>query len=68
MGLRSGVHSTLWTSNAVALAYNRTMSTRSEEQAVFLPVVARRIVPEVAALADRAAESIRANAGELLRQ
>jgi predicted double-glycine peptidase len=58
----------LWTSNALSLAYNRPMISLNDEQAASLLVVARRIVPEVVALADRAAEGIRANAGELLRQ
>jgi hypothetical protein len=44
------------------------MTSLDEMRALFLLVVARRIVPEVIALADRAAESLRANAGELLRQ
>jgi hypothetical protein len=50
------------------LAYNRSVTSLDPGKVELLLVVARRIVPDVAAVADRAAESIRANAGELLRQ
>lgn len=45
-----GKRSTLWTSNALSLAYNRAMTSLDETRASFLLVVARRIVPEAAAL------------------
>ncbi len=45
-----GKRSTPWTSNALSLAYNRAMTSLDETRAAFLLVVARRIVPEAAAL------------------
>lgn len=47
-----GNRSTLWKSNALSLAYNRAMISLDDSRAAFLLVVARRIVPEVAALAE----------------